>query len=201
MFLQKIKIKIHLDKLSKAKNPVKLHIACGKNYKDGWINIDINPKVRKDFCIDVKKGLPFPDNSVDYIFNEHFIEHLSYDRGLFFLKEAHRILKPGGVIRTAFPDIDKIIDSYINDYWRNMEWVKLINAHWYPSGCYMLNKCIKENGAHQYMYSVKEIKRRLFEAGFLENNIGRCAVGKSQYSELINAERRADSGVVEAVKQ
>ena len=112
-FLSKKRIRSRLDQLCSAGKPVKLHIACGRNYKEGWINIDISRKVRKDFRIDINKGLPFPNRSVDFIFSEHFIEHLSYDKGLFFLKEAHRILKPGGVIRTAFPDIDKIIDSYI----------------------------------------------------------------------------------------
>jgi predicted SAM-dependent methyltransferase len=180
--------------------PVKLHVGCGRNYKDGWINLDQSPKTASDLKMDVRKGLPFPNDSVDYILNEHFIEHLSYEDGLAFLKEAYRVLKPGGVVRTAFPDLDVLIDSYTRDCWRQMEWVRLIKAQWYPSGCFMLNECIREKGSHRYMYSVKELARRLGEAGFAEGGIRECAVHESRFAELKNAERRADSGVVEAQK-
>ncbi len=199
-FLTSWKTKKIINDSTKQNKLLKLHIGCGRNYREGWINIDISSKAQKDLCINVQNGLPFHDNSTDFIFNEHFIEHLSYDDGLFFLKESHRILKHGGAIRIAFPDIDKIIDSYVNDYWREMEWVKLINANWYPSGCYMLNECIKEKGEHKYMYSIKELKRRLNEAAFQENNIYHCEVGQSKFKELQNMEKRADSSVVEAVK-
>ena len=189
-----------LSRFKTENKPLKLHIGCGGNYKEGWINIDNNPRAKKDLRLDVLKGITFPDNSVDFIFNEHLIEHLSYEAGLDFLKEAFRVLKPKGVIRTAFPDLDFLIDGYIKDTWREMEWVKLIKAQWYPSGCFMLNECIRERGLHKYMYNVKELRRKLSEAGFKENNIFTCKVNQSRFAELNNVERRADSGVVEAVK-
>jgi len=190
-----------LSRFNRENKPVKLHIGSGGNYKEGWINIDNNSHAKKDLHLNVLKGIPFPDNSVDFIFNEHFIEHLSYKAGLDFLKETFRVLKPKGVIRTAFPDLDTLIDSYIKDYWREMDWVKLIKAQWYPSGCFMLNECIREKGLHKYMYTVKELKRRLSEAGFKENNIFTCRVNQSRLPELNNVEKRVDSSVVEAIKQ
>ncbi|MHC4951248.1 MAG: glycosyltransferase, partial [Planctomycetota bacterium] len=178
---------------------VKLHIACGRHYLDGWVNIDGDPKTQADIHCDItREGLPFPDNSVDYVFNEHFIEHLSYEDGLAFFKEAYRVLKSDGVLRIAFPDLRTLIDSYIHDDWREMEWVKLIDAQWYPSGCFMLNRCIREKGLHKYMYDVEEVQRRLSEAGFCSTTV--CQVKQSNYPQLQQAERRADSSVVEAVK-
>lgn len=177
-----------------------MHIACGNNYLEDWINIDISSSVRKELKMDVRKGLPFPDNSIDFIFNEHFIEHLSYEEAFDFLKESYRVIKYGGVLRTSFLDLDTLIDSYINDYWREMEWVKLIKAQWYPSGCFMLNKCIRENGKHKYMYNIPEMVRRLSEAGFNESNIYTCRANQSGFPELKNIEKRADSSVVEAIK-
>ena len=55
-----------------------------------------------------KKGdlLPFEDASMDFIFSEHFFEHLFYDESIALLKECRRILKPNGVIRTVVPDAD-----------------------------------------------------------------------------------------------
>jgi predicted SAM-dependent methyltransferase len=189
-----------LNKFRSENKLLKFHIGCGGNYKEGWINIDNNPHAKKDLRLDLRKGIPFPDNSVDYIYNEHFIEHLSYEDGFAFFKEAYKVLRPQGVIRTAFPDMDTLIDSYKKDYWRQMEWVRLINAHWYPSGCFMLNQCIREKGAHLYMYNISELKRRLKEAGFKENNLHECKVNQSNHSELKDIEKRADSSIVEAIK-
>jgi len=200
LFFTKRKALGILSGFNRDNKPVKLHIGSGGHYLQGWINIDINPKAKKELSHNVLNGIPFPDNSVNFIFNEHFIEHLSYEDGFRFLRESFRALSPGGVIRTAFPDIDTLIDAYQNDTWRQMEWVKLIKAQWYPSGCFMLNECIRENGLHKYMYGVSELKRRLIEAGFKENNVSVCKVRQSAYDELQNVEKRADSSVVEAVK-
>jgi ubiquinone/menaquinone biosynthesis C-methylase UbiE len=43
------------------------------------------------------------DNQFDGIYSEHFIEHMHKYQGINFFKEAHRILKTGGVIRTVWP--------------------------------------------------------------------------------------------------
>ena len=200
MFLRRRKTKKLLDKFCSENKSLKLHIGCGRNYKQGWINIDRHSRVRTDLQLDLRKSTPLYDDSIDFIFNEHFIEHLSYEDGLRFFKEAYRILKPKGVIRTSCPDLDALIDSYLKDYWRQMEWVKLINAQWYPSGCFMLNQCIREKGAHLYMYNANELKRRLKEAGFKEENIYECKIKESKFPELRDVEKRADSCVVEAIK-
>jgi predicted SAM-dependent methyltransferase len=50
--------------------------------------------------------LPFDDNSINFIFSEHFFEHLFFDEALSLFRECHRILKPYGVIRTCVPDAD-----------------------------------------------------------------------------------------------
>jgi predicted SAM-dependent methyltransferase len=50
--------------------------------------------------------LPFDDGSIDFIYSEHFFEHLFLDESYTLFKECHRILKPFGVIRTCVPDAD-----------------------------------------------------------------------------------------------
>jgi predicted SAM-dependent methyltransferase len=40
------------------------------------------------------------------------IEHLSRHQGLAFLHEAARILKPGGIIRLATPDLEALVEEY-----------------------------------------------------------------------------------------
>ena len=50
--------------------------------------------------------LPFENDSIDFIYSEHFFEHLFFDEALSLMQECYRILKPNGVIRTCVPDAD-----------------------------------------------------------------------------------------------
>lgn len=50
--------------------------------------------------------LEFEDNTFDFIFSEHFLEHLFLDEAIELLKECYRILKPNGVVRIVVPDAD-----------------------------------------------------------------------------------------------
>ena len=60
----------------------KLHLGCGRNYLDGWINTDIDSKRYKlDQRLDITENFPFENNTISYIFSEHVIEHISYKDG------------------------------------------------------------------------------------------------------------------------
>lgn len=50
--------------------------------------------------------LPLQDNSVSLIYCSHTLEHLESNKAIGFLRECHRILKTGGVIRLAVPSTD-----------------------------------------------------------------------------------------------
>jgi predicted SAM-dependent methyltransferase len=98
---------------------MKLNIGCGP-YKDaGVINIDKNPVWEPDLVLDVRKGLPYEDNSVDGIKAWHFIEHLDKDEIVGFLAECYRVLKQKGKLDLLFPigvtyDLDH--KSYLSKY-------------------------------------------------------------------------------------
>lgn len=49
--------------------------------------------------------LPLESASAELIYTSHTLEHVTNKAVAFFLKEAFRILKPGGIIRTVTPDI------------------------------------------------------------------------------------------------
>lgn len=50
--------------------------------------------------------LAFEDGRFDFIFSEHFFEHLFLDEAIALFRECVRIMKPGAVIRTSVPDAD-----------------------------------------------------------------------------------------------
>lgn len=80
----------------------KLNIGCGSDYKVGYINIDKNKKIVADIYLDIDGArLPFEDNSVEYIFCSHVIEHMFYPEKL--LQEIERILTPNGTALIVLP--------------------------------------------------------------------------------------------------
>ena len=50
--------------------------------------------------------LPFRDSTFTFVFSEHFFEHLFMDEAFELFRECHRVLRPGGVMRTVVPDAD-----------------------------------------------------------------------------------------------
>lgn len=85
---------------------IRLHVGCGDNRFDGYINIDaVSPEA--DWNVDLD-AIRLPDSSVARIEGYHVIEHLSLLQAKSFLKDAHRLLHPGGKIILEYPDIGKI---------------------------------------------------------------------------------------------
>ena len=60
----------------------------------------------KEFFYNKGDKLPFETASVDFVYSEHFFEHLFFDEASDLFRELHRVLKTGGVVRTVVPDSD-----------------------------------------------------------------------------------------------
>lgn len=98
--------------------PVKLHLGCGPNVWDNWINVEGPYAVDLDERIvlhDLESGLDIPDNCVDEIFTSHVIEHIMPNEVPSMLKEWLRVLKPGGFVATEWPDLLKCCTNIVND--------------------------------------------------------------------------------------
>lgn len=104
-----------------------VQLGCGNHILDDYINIDINDKA--DIYWDVRKSLPFDDNSIEKIFSEHFFEHLDYPTSANkVLEESYRILKDGGEIVIGVPDCDFPLNDIYNKNTKNMNIAK---KKWY----------------------------------------------------------------------
>lgn len=96
---------------------VKVHLGPGqKKYLDGWVNVDANfISAKCDVWADLRNSLPFRDGTVDALYSHHVIEHLPDP--WFHLREVHRVLKPGGVIRIGGPNGDSAMHKFVaNDH-------------------------------------------------------------------------------------
>ena len=116
---------------------VKLHIGCGYEYLDGWINIDLDKRAKADLYMDVRDICRYcPENSVDELRMIHLISYLRFWEALDFLQACHRWLKPEGRIVIEIPDLRKAARELLevkslensSDYARYMECVRAIYA-------------------------------------------------------------------------
>jgi predicted SAM-dependent methyltransferase len=118
-----------------------LHVGCGLIAPETWTNLDASwnarlarmPKLRSALSAmriipkhtseipwpsnitfhDVRRKLPYRDASVAAVYSSHMIEHLSRADVAYFLRECHRVLKDGGLIRLVTPDLE----CYAKTYW------------------------------------------------------------------------------------
>lgn len=95
-------------------DPLLLHLGSGGEPKRGWVNVDfVGDPV--ELAWNLAHGVPFADASVDAIFHEHLLEHISIVDGVRFMSEASRALKPGGILRIGVPDAGALVESYCGD--------------------------------------------------------------------------------------
>ncbi len=80
----------------------------------GWINLDMNPKWEPQVVADWRHLPMFDDNTFDIVVSHHSIEHVGVGDGDGFIKESHRILKPGGSLIVIVPDPREISKRYVD---------------------------------------------------------------------------------------
>ena len=166
------------------KGQLKLHLGCGSRILDGWINIDI---VKSDLRV-AKLRLPeglrkFPDQSVQFIYASHFLEHLDYPQKAFqFLKQCYRILVPKGIMRIVVPDIELLINKYFQDdkeFFKNQK-------RWHPSYCTTKLEhfmyALQQDGEHKYGYDYQTLKKVSELVGF--NEAIKSEYGKDEIDKL-----------------
>ena len=95
------------------RRPLLLHLGSQKMRKEGWVNVDL-VGYPVDLAWDFARPFPFPDMRVDAIFLEHVLEHFTLEQGLALVQEAHRLLKPGGVLRVGVPDAETYLRAYVD---------------------------------------------------------------------------------------
>lgn len=170
--------------------PLYLNIGCGKVKLPGFVNIDLEPGA--DVVCDVTRGLPYEDGTVDGIYSEHFIEHLSQKDIISFFRECRRVLKPGGRVRVATPDLDVIVRRYAEHDWRQ-PWLQKYGYDWIRNRAEYLNIALRAWG-HAWVVNEEELARLAALAG-LEDPV-RCMLNESQDEMFCGLETRVESTLI-----
>jgi SAM-dependent methyltransferase len=111
---------------------MRLNIGSGQTSVPSWTNIDRSQNImhgrvpaakrmlvrvgllNKDHMqpgddmvrLDTRK-LPYADSSVEAIYSSHTLQHLYLQEAEQVLAECARVLKPGGILRLALPDVEQ----------------------------------------------------------------------------------------------
>ena len=89
------KFRIDLEETLGHDSPLEIELGCGTQKLPGRICIDRVDLPHIDIVFDLEAGLPFfPDNSVDVVHSNSFLEHVKNLDGL--MRDIWRILKPSG---------------------------------------------------------------------------------------------------------
>jgi predicted SAM-dependent methyltransferase len=173
-----------------AEQPLKkLQIGCGTHPLDGWLNSDFYPKSKEHIHLDATKRFPLADETLDYVYCEHMIEHINYPSGHSMLKECFRVLKVGGKVRVATPDLAFLIDLYRPDKSPlQVDYVMAGSIYCnapVPYDTFVINNFVRDWG-HQFIYDEKTLRYSLEQAGFEE--ITRFGLSQSHDAALQNLE-------------
>jgi predicted SAM-dependent methyltransferase len=170
---------------------------CGEHPEPGWLNSDIKDVPGIDIVADVRSGLPLETACIDYITSIHALPELPYPDLVPALAELHRVLKPGGVLRLALPDLEQGIAAYQRgdgDYFhvpdqdaRSLGAKFVIQMVWY--------------GYSRSLFVFEFIEELLERAGFAQVNRCQYKQTASPWPEIVELDNRErESLFVEAVK-
>ncbi|MEP7343522.1 MAG: methyltransferase domain-containing protein [Acidobacteriota bacterium] len=96
--------------------PTLLNLGCGQRFcaDTSWTNVDFNSADGRVIAHDLRRKLPFDDNTFDAVYHSHVLEHFTRSDGRRFVAECGRVLKPAGVLRVAVPDGAQICRLYLD---------------------------------------------------------------------------------------
>lgn len=179
-----------VNKYLRGHHEVKLHLGCWTHLLEGWLNTD--KSVRGCYLgavyMDVGKSFLLPDNSVDFVYSEHMFEHLTLQQARNMLRECCRVMKPGGVIRLATPNIKFLLDLYLHPEneinKRYIEWAAK-EGNTPAKSVYVINRFHTAWG-HQIIYDYESLSLLLEEGGFVDVHL--CEMSKSDHPQLNDIE-------------
>lgn len=210
----------------------RLHLGCGADVVSGWVNIDKSPSVLLSRAptlrralgrvglltpeqargfppgavrADVSNRIPAADASAEFAYSSHMIEHLSRWQALAFFRECRRVLRPGGVLRLATPDLEEMIRDYTHNRSPLLaQQPTRADAFCAEYGAYtdppsVLRRFVKKwlgGDSHQWLYDAESLTFLLRESGFAE--VTRYSYRKGSVPDLDLIEHRERGLFVEA---
>lgn len=159
------------------KTEILLNIGCGDLIKEGWINIDFQPRSGA-FYFNALNPLPIEEKMVAHIHAEHFLEHLEYSDAIAFLRECRRVLEIGGTMRIVVPDAERYMHSYVGNDTSFFGSLKNLGGvrEPFPTKNAICNQMFRMGGDHHFAWDFETLE-------YVTRQIGFKAIQKSIYND------------------
>lgn len=122
---------------------LRVNLGCGLITPSGWVNVDgsFNARLAKHPILrralhalhvtsadkikvawnseilihDLRKPLPFRDESAAAVYSSHLLEHLYHEEAQQLIRESYRVLAREGILRIVVPDLASIVQEYLGE--------------------------------------------------------------------------------------
>lgn len=190
-----------------------MQYGCGWCAPEGWRNFDASLRLRIEripllgrLCTrnrprfpdnveygDIVKGLPVAERTCDGVYCSHVLEHLSLTDFRTALINTWEILKPGGVFRLVVPDLEHMVEKYINDPTESAAHALMtdtgLGSERRERGFWSFMVAWMGNSKHLWMWDFRSIAAELENAGFA--SIRRARFGDCPDAAFSEVEDRA----------
>lgn len=88
---------------------IRLNVGCGRKIMQGYVNIDVR-KTNEEVVVADIRNLPYGPNSVDEIYANDVLEHVSFRETQEVLNHWFTVIKPGGTLFIQSPHFKSLVD-------------------------------------------------------------------------------------------
>lgn len=171
---------------------INIIFGCGDTKYDRWTGVDCFFAENVECVLDLRRRLPFKEDSIDLCYSEHFIEHLWNKELIAHLNEVYRILKPGGRYRIVAPAGFRFIEKYLSE---DGEFFSLAFP-WADRPMDALRDIIYFAGDHKNIFDINELEYIGEQAGF--EFVLESAANESEI-DLLNIDKAEPQRVAESL--
>jgi predicted SAM-dependent methyltransferase len=168
-----------------------MNCGCARRLEPGWLNTDLvriqeldGREAELDRIVRVNEELyfcrhdaiaryPFEDESFDWVYSEHFIEHVSPADGIAWLAEMCRLLRPGGLVRVTTPSLATFVNAYVDPrdpfygaYRKDLAKTRPFQEREVPDRRGWMMNNLFYGWQHRWIYDFEELTHALVAAGF-----------------------------------
>lgn len=83
---------------------MKLNLGSGKDYREGWVNVDSNPRFKPDVLMDIR-DLEYENGTIHEILAQDVIDHVTFMEAKALLRKCFEWLKPLGTLNIHTPNL------------------------------------------------------------------------------------------------